>query len=438
MDANRRRALLSCLYGAGWVGLRSLATGLPISFLLNPRRAAADGCLITAPQYLIWSTGPGGESINANVPGSYLDPGIYHPTDPQMAATNMTVGGQTYQAAKPWATLDPTTILSRTCFFHHATYTNSHGDSAKVNRLMGAVFRSEMMISMFCKQLAPCLQTVQTAPVLLSPNLITFKGATQPYINPGLLKNVLTPPTGALLDLQKIRDTNLDKLNAVLKQNGTTSQRAILDQYALSQTQVRSLSLQLLNDLSSISVANDDRINENIAAAVLLKMNVTPVVVVSYQFSGDNHGDPGLASETSLHVASITALNDLIARLTSYGLQDKATIAFHSVFGRTLAASSHRGNTDGRNHNDKHQTAVIIGKPFKSSLVGGVVSMGAGKDFRAQGFDSSTGAANDGGDVPYEDTLGALGKTLGAGLGIPQTVLDYQITSGKIVTGALA
>src|SRR5262249_34445477 len=117
---------------------------------------------------------------------------------------------------------------------------------------------------------------------------------------------------------------------------------------------------------------------------------------------------------------------------------DNVTVAFHSVFGRTLALSSHKGNGDGRNHNDKHQTSVIIGKGFKSSVVGGVVSMGANKDYRANGIDSATGAINDNGDVPYEATLGALGKTIGAGLGIASTVLDTQITSGKIVTGALA
>ena len=41
MHFTRRQTLMSALFGAGYVGLRALATGLPASFLLNPRRALA-------------------------------------------------------------------------------------------------------------------------------------------------------------------------------------------------------------------------------------------------------------------------------------------------------------------------------------------------------------------------------------------------------------
>ena len=37
----RRNAILSTLFGTGLIGLRAIATGLPASFLLNPRRALA-------------------------------------------------------------------------------------------------------------------------------------------------------------------------------------------------------------------------------------------------------------------------------------------------------------------------------------------------------------------------------------------------------------
>ena len=74
MMITRREALLSTLFGAGYVGLRALATGLPASFLLNPRRALADS---PAPacgaqskaQYIIFNTSGTGDPINANVPG---------------------------------------------------------------------------------------------------------------------------------------------------------------------------------------------------------------------------------------------------------------------------------------------------------------------------------------------------------------------------------
>src|ERR1700738_1696138 len=85
MDKNRRNFLLTGLFGAGYVGLRALATGLPAAYFLNPDKALADtpppAC--TSPQgraqYLILSIDQNGDPINANVPGTYDDPGIVHP-----------------------------------------------------------------------------------------------------------------------------------------------------------------------------------------------------------------------------------------------------------------------------------------------------------------------------------------------------------------------
>ena len=158
-DPTKRRFIRNSLFGAGLLGLRALASGLPISLLANPHKASADTAAcppnaVTAPQYLILSTSGGGDPLNANVPGCYVNPNIYHPADPPMAPTNMTIGGGTTRRR---AAVDPMapSILSRTCFFHHATYTNAHGDAPKVNRLMGAVQRQEMLVSLIAKNLAP-------------------------------------------------------------------------------------------------------------------------------------------------------------------------------------------------------------------------------------------------------------------------------------------
>ena len=52
---NRRQMLQSGLEGAGLVGLRAMVTGLPVSFLLKPKLAQADGCGNPSAQYLILS-----------------------------------------------------------------------------------------------------------------------------------------------------------------------------------------------------------------------------------------------------------------------------------------------------------------------------------------------------------------------------------------------
>jgi len=437
MDESKRRFLRNSLYGAGFLGLRALATGIPMGILANPHKARADvppSCG-ASPQYLILATSGSGDPLNANVPGMFEDPGVYHPADPLMAPTAMTFGSRTLKAALPWTQLAPS-ILARTTFFHHGTYTNGHGDAPKVNRLMGAVKRQEMLVSVIAKNNASCLQTVQTQPAVLSRNLITFAGSVLPTLSPPNLQAVLAAPTGPLAQLQAIRDSDVNKLNDLFKSTGNTAQRAILDKYALSQTEARSLSQQLLSDLSQIK--GTTRQDENIAAAVLIKMNVAPVVVMNYSFGGDNHGDTGLAGETKETIASTVAIGDLITRLTTYGLQDKVTIAFQNVFGRTLKIDSHSGNADGRNHNATHHCSVFIGAGFKGSVIGGIELNTSGNDYRATGIDSASGGSADGGDIPYENTLGSAGKTLGMACGVPQAVLDDQITLGMVVPAALA
>ena len=57
MDIARRKLLLSGLFGTGWVGLRALATGLPISLLTQSKVAHADTPVCAAkPQYLVLLT----------------------------------------------------------------------------------------------------------------------------------------------------------------------------------------------------------------------------------------------------------------------------------------------------------------------------------------------------------------------------------------------
>src|SRR5690349_20316709 len=107
MDDTRRKLLRSGLLGAGLLGLRSLATGLPVSFLLDPLAARADELPCPkagAGQYLIFSTSGTGDPINTNAPGTYDLPASYpkavHPDDPQMAPTPLSLGGKSYTAAK--------------------------------------------------------------------------------------------------------------------------------------------------------------------------------------------------------------------------------------------------------------------------------------------------------------------------------------------------
>lgn len=439
MDHTRRKLLLSTLFGGGFIGLRALATGVPLSLLVSPRIARAEpppACAGIAPQFLILLTSNSGDPLNANVPGTY-GPGLqdlYHSPQPSMVESDVVLSGTTYRGAKPWADLKPA-LRDRTCFFHHGTYTNAHGDAPKVNKLMGGVRRQEMMVSLFSQTLAPCIETVQTQPVVISQNLISANGQVLPVLNPTALKSVLTGPKGALAKLREQRDADLDRLNALFKEHGRTADRALLDQYALSQQQVRAVKEDLLADLESVT--GSTRNDLNIAAAVLCRMKVSPVVVMRYSWGGDNHNDDQLQNEARETVASVAGLNALHDRLTEYGLGDSVTFAAQNVFGRTLHVRSHSNNIHGRNHNASHHASVFIGAGFKGSVIGGVKLNDGGTDYRARAINSGTGAADDGGDVPYEHTLESAGKTLGRAIGVPQAVLDEAIVKGKPIPAAL-
>ena len=169
MMLRRRDALMTTLFGAGHIGLRALATGLPAWFLTNPRRATAQSlqCAIDAKanlQYLILSASSNGDPLNCNCPGTYEKADIIHPQQAEVAATPVQLGSKTYNAALPWAStatggaLAPAT-LARTAFFHHMTRSTVHGDQPKVMKLLGATSGGEMLVSAYAKHLAACFMT---------------------------------------------------------------------------------------------------------------------------------------------------------------------------------------------------------------------------------------------------------------------------------------
>ncbi|HXL20252.1 MAG TPA: hypothetical protein VN961_22270 [Streptosporangiaceae bacterium] len=440
MHLSRRKLLLDTLFGAGWLGLRSLATGIPLAILANPRKAAAQtaGCPANSnAQYILLSSSEAGDPLNANVPGMYLIPDIAHPPAVAMAPAQLTLLGRTWTAATPWARL-PQALLDRTCFFHHGTYTVVHPDLANVMSLQGFVSQHEMLVSLLSTQLAGCLGTVQSQPIALGPRSasegLTVGGRPQPILSPSALASLLSSPTGPLGQIQQIRDADLDRLNDWYRQNGNSAQRSFIDRYALSQQQARSVSESLLGSLAAIQ---DNSPNSQVAAALILfRMNVSPVVSIHIPFGGDNHTDQALANESKETVAGVATIGNLWTQLNAAGLQDRVTFATLNVFGRTLSAA--KGNGAGRTHHGDHHVAVLIGKPFKGAVVGGVEP--GGDDYRAMSIEALTGngVAGGSGNVPFSETLSAMGKTLGVACGVSGPVLDASIRGGKVVAGALA
>jgi hypothetical protein len=445
IQIKRRSLLMSTLFGAGYIGLRSLATGIPAGILLGGRKALADSaasaCANNAKaQYWVMSTSYLGDPINANVPGSYDISAITHPTQPTMAATKFAFGGGTTTAALPWASL-PTNILNRTTFWHIMSNTPVHPAEPQVLSLLNTTQSNEMLPSIIAKEMAPCLNTIQQQPITVgaaNPSEgLKFNGQALPIIPPLALKATLTNPTKApfaeLTNLQSLRDDTLGQLSDLYRTTATKAQKAYLDSLILSQSEVRGINQNLLDMLSSIA---DNSVASQITAALaLIKMNVTPVVCIHIPFGGDNHFDNTaalglLGNEETQTVAGVASIEGLVQSIDSYGMTNNVSFMSLNVFGRTLGPA----NTDGRQHNPNHQVSVTIGTQFKSGIVGGIAAVGS--DYGCTSISSSTGAS--GGDIATTDTLSSFGKTILASVGVDTTTIGTLINGGSVITGALA
>jgi hypothetical protein len=229
-----------------------------------------------------------------------------------------------------------------------------------------------------------------------------------------------------------MRDRALDRMYASLKKTAGRPQLDYLDRLALSRGQARSIADDLLDMLSTIRSDRSD--GQIIAAAALVRMRVSPVIAIRIEFGGDNHTDADLLQkevpESEIGVQRIAALMET---LRGYGLQDQTTFALYNVFGRTLKKLM----LQGRDHWASHHTTILIGKSIHPGVIGGLEP--AAGDYYASPIDSKTGrGVTGGGDIPFAETLAAMGKTLGAAVGVPRAALDTEISQGKVVEAALA
>ncbi len=433
---SRRKLLGAFATASGSLILRSLATGIPAAVLMNPLAAIADGS--QKSRMLILSTSSQGDPLNANVPGTYEVSGTeaFHSSDPAMAKTALTLAGTATHAAKPWAQL-PQAILDRTAFFHHATYTPVHGELNRVQKMMDATEKNDMLLSLIARQLAPSLGTVQADPVSLGASggeLLSSAGRILGNVAPMSVRQALGGVDGPLKDLTTVRDKQMDKIYDLYRERGTPSQLAMLDAWARSRDDVRSISESLLSRL--VTIDGNDASNQVRCAAVLAAMNIAPVITIHLDFGRDNHSDDGFETEAASHLESIPLLQALVEEIDGMKddgiLQHDVLVGSLNVFGRTLKK---KGST-GRDHNSGHHVMVLMGDGIKGGVVGGITPNDDNSDYIASSIDSTTGEKN--GDIPFEETLASAGKTLGAALGVPSDRLDQMIDGGKVVSSILA
>ncbi len=458
-ELTKRNFLKRALLGGGAIGLRSLVTGLPPAFLLYGRTATAQTA--ESRNYLILSNASAGHPINANAPGTYPtnpdnmdDPRrlIDHPRVSDLGTgvigtingvdytaasfetpVDVALGDTVVKAAGPWASL-PQALRARATFFHHATYANAHPEFSNVMKFHGAIkgptgTGQEMFSSFVAQENAEALGTVTNQPVNVGGNLVTFEGRPLGTLDPRELKSLFGggqhPTRLDSSEVVRLRDAMLDEIYRDVRQSGSHAQRKFLDRYAMGRGQAAELSDQLAPFLADITT--DGPLDEVRAAVALLRLNVTPVVVLQLRFGGDNHQDNDLSNEVNQTIESMNAMRLLWSELGSAGLQDRVTFANLDVFGRRLL----RNGSGGRDHHRDHHMMMMFGPRIAPGVVGGIEpnyrSNGTLRNLRATAI----------GDIPLDQTLQSAGKTLATAVGVPEDRINQRIVGGSVVQAAL-
>lgn len=433
MQRTRRTWLKRALLGAGLLGLRSLATGLPKEFFLEGPTARANDR--TKPDYLILATSQAGDPVNANCPGSYV-PGANNNPDPRLAATTFRLGEHSVRAARCWGQL-PAALRSRLTFFHHRTGGNAHPEYAKVMQGFGRIKGpagngQEHLASLLASEAAPLLRTIQTEPVALGRARVTYEGRALDNISAGELKELFAEPDDLGAQLKQLRDRDLDAMYAGLKRTGTLAQRKLLDRYAQGREQAARLGDQLSALLDRLPLEEEpgSAKDQALAAIALIQLNVAPVVTIHVPFGGDNHKDADLAVEAEQTLAAMESLTFLWDELRAAGLSDRTTVASINVFGRSLV----RNAGGGRNHNAQHHCMFAFGPRVRPGIIGKVGRVG--RDFGALAMQSESGQGGSG-DVPASESMSAAVKSLGAALGLEPARLDRRVQGGKVIRAML-
>ena len=219
---------------------------------------------------------------------------------------------------------------------------------------------------------------------------------------------------------------SLDQMYHQLKTNGTPQQMQFLDDHLQSRQQALQLGDELGSLLSSISGnTQEDQLR---TALALIKVKLAPVVVMSHRFSGDNHGDSLLQTETAETLEALDALALYWQLVQEYGLADSMLYATINVFGRT----PRRNRDGGRNHAGYATNGFIHGTHLKGGMVGGLESR-RNDDVQATSINSNTGGIENP-DIASEATLASFAKTIMAASGVTESRVNRRVPDGKIVS----
>lgn len=455
MSMNRRSFLTGGMAGILGVSFRSMLLGVPASFLLN--RAVYSGAV--NPKFTIFAGSAAGEPANVNGPGAYPVDGndlanrIVHP-DPGEVNTNITdvingmpvdatdlansvdlsLGNQTVKSARAYQALDQG-FLDHLVSFWHQSGANAHTEFGSVLKAHGALkgrdgSSVEQLSTVIAEENSAVLGVLSNKPMILAG-----RPASGQYTAAGVALNTYTPTLMRLLVSQSrlplsvnefdlVYNYTLNSLYKDLKQNGTPKQKKFLDQSLLSRNQARSLGESLIDLLQDI---DNSQIGQMKAAVALIKLKVSPVIIVQHDFGRDNHTDRTLGVETRETFEALKAFSLYWDLLGEHGLTDSVLYANMNVFGRTLK----RNVNGGRDHFGLFTHSFLHGVHLNGGIIGG---MTAHEDVvKASGINSETGRQENA-NISEGETLMAFHASVLAAAGVPEERIRVRIPDGKVVS----
>jgi Protein of unknown function (DUF1501) len=418
-----RRVFLRSSLG---LAVAAMATGLAPRILRDEIIPEASGETLIPPSILFLATSSRGDPLNACTPGSYVT-GTIRGADPELAATDVDLGGKLSKGALLWSQL-PANLRARLAFIHHRTGAVAHSDYDRVMRLQGAVKTpqgngEEMLPTALAQELHKALGTLQPDPICLGEERMTSGGAPLTPLQPSALKALFSAAPSVLDDLRTLRDAKVDAMYATLKASGTRAQRAFFDDYVISRERARQLGIDLGNLLAELPAdpeVIDGAADQIVAAVALAKLKVAPVITLHVPFGGDNHKDPNFSTETEETIAGVAHLAKLWERLTTHNLTENVTFGMYNMFGRTLDSQN------GRSHNPDHNVLVMFGPGVRGGVGGGLDDK-----LLATDIDPATGESKAGAAIAASDSAAAAGATLMVAAGVTRQAAIVRIPEGK-------
>ncbi|MEL6348486.1 MAG: hypothetical protein AAFV53_35595 [Myxococcota bacterium] len=454
MSKPSRRELLE-RFAASTFGLtvRSAVTGLPASFLLTGKASASD----FTPRTTILACSGAGESVNCNGPGtfdpdatdwfSHAGPKVDYEQAPQFVngvelvpgdleiGVETTFGAETHTVAKAWATL-PADLRAHLVWFNYRSGAGIHPQFPTVLRahggLRGALGRgSEELPAAIAQDTAALMGCITPDPIVLGGNGFSSNGSPLASYTPTQLKALvgsLGQSVGGLDNFAMLHDYFIDQSYQHIRDNGSAQQMRFLREHANSREDAAAFGYALGDLLTHIE--SDREIDQLRAALAIAKLNIAPVVITKYAFSGDNHGDATLVDETEDTFRMLAAIDAYWSEMKAMGLQDQVWLATADVFGRDTFLKN------GRGHHGKLTTGLMLGTQLNGGVIGGHELAEKNAVF-ATSINATTGSP-DSPDIDADDTLNAYYKTVMMAAGVPAEQRETRFPYSKEVTSHMA